>query len=162
MKRLSLLAALLVLGLAGSLMAQDYAPDRIIVKGATQAQLAALGGVGVKSVSALGIGAMQLVNLKPGLSPVAAAALLQAQPNVEFACLDYVRTINAVRTTRATARSGAGRKSPPRLLGTSPQLTPILFLNLSEPLRWELNMRICCLVITCMAVLLQLIQQVQW
>ena len=96
MKRLSLLAALLVLGLAGPLMAQDYAPDRIIVKGATQAQLAALGGVGVKSVSALGIGAMQLVNLKPGLSPVAAAALLQAQPNVEFACLDYVRTINAV------------------------------------------------------------------
>jgi len=95
MKKLSLLAALLVLGLAGSPAAQDYAPDRIIVKGATQGQLAALGGVGVKSVSTLGLGDMQLVNLQPGLSPVAAVALLQALPNVEFACLDYVRTINA-------------------------------------------------------------------
>jgi subtilisin family serine protease len=95
--RLSLLATVLVLGCAASAMAQDYAPDQLIVKGATQAQLSALGGVGVKSVATLSkIGGDQLVTLKPGLDPLVAAALLSALPNVEYACPNFVRSINVV------------------------------------------------------------------
>ena len=41
---ISLLATVLVLGSTSALPAQDYAPDQIIVKGATPAQLVSLAG----------------------------------------------------------------------------------------------------------------------
>jgi serine protease len=89
---LSLLAMVLVMGCAATAMAQDYTPDQLIVKGATQAQISALGGVGVKAVTTLSkLGGDQLVTLKPGLDPVVAAALLSKLPNVEYACPNYIR-----------------------------------------------------------------------
>ena len=91
----NILAGLLVLVLAVPVMAQDYVPDQIIVKGATQAQLAALGGVGIKSVSAIkGSPGIQVATLKTGLTPLLAAALLEKLPNVEYACPNYIRKIN--------------------------------------------------------------------
>jgi len=85
----------IVLGFAVSAAAQNYAPDQVIVKGATQAQLAALGGVGVKAVSQISAqSGAQLVALKDGIDPLAASALLSALPNVEYACPNYIRTIN--------------------------------------------------------------------
>ena len=90
-----LLAGLLVLVLAVPVMAQDFAPDQVIVKGATQAQLSALGGVGAKSVQTISkLGGDQLVTLKAGLSPLVAAAILEKLPNVEYACPNYIRKIN--------------------------------------------------------------------
>jgi len=93
----ALLAAALILGFSGFAASQDYVADQIIVKGATPAQLSALGGVGVKAVSRLSAqSGAQLVTLKPGVNPVAASALLSALPNVEYACPNYIRTINVV------------------------------------------------------------------
>ena len=51
---ISLIAMAIVLGCAGAIAAQDYAPDQVIVKGATSAQLASLGGRGVKAATHLG------------------------------------------------------------------------------------------------------------
>jgi len=87
----------LVLGLAIPLAAQEYVPDQLIVKGATQAQLSALDGVGVKSSARISAqSGAQLVTLKDGIDPLAAAALLSALPNVEYACPNYIRTISVV------------------------------------------------------------------
>ena len=95
--RVNLLALVLVMGLAASLSAQEYVPGELIVKGATEAQLSALGGVGVKSVSVLSkLGGDQLVTLKDGLDPAVAAAVLSKLPNVEYACPNYIRTINVI------------------------------------------------------------------
>jgi subtilisin family serine protease len=87
----SLLAVLVVLGLASAARAQDYAPDQVIVRGATQAQLASMGGVGIKHVSRVGRAGDQLVMLKPGTTVAQAVGLLNALPNVEYACPNYVR-----------------------------------------------------------------------
>ncbi len=93
--QVNLLAMVLVLGFAVAVTAQDYVSDQIIVKGATQAQLSALGGVGVKAVSAISAqSGAQLISLKDGIDPLAASALLSALPNVEYACPNYIRTIN--------------------------------------------------------------------
>jgi subtilisin family serine protease len=89
--RTMLLASLLLVVCAGSLLAQDFAPDQIIVKGATQAQLTALSGIGVKSLHPLGRAGDQLVTLKPGITVRAAVALLEKLPNVEYACPNYIR-----------------------------------------------------------------------
>jgi subtilisin family serine protease len=87
-----LLAAVLVLGSGAALPAQDYAPNEVIVKGATTAQLAALGGGGgvtaARHISSRGV---QLIKLRRGLSVKAAAALLEKLPNVEYACPNYIR-----------------------------------------------------------------------
>jgi subtilisin family serine protease len=94
MKKLSqvnLLATLFVLVFAATLMAQDYAPDEVIVNGATSAQLAGLGGVGITSVSAVGQAGDQLITLKPGITVLQAVLLLEALPNVNYACPNYIR-----------------------------------------------------------------------
>ncbi len=95
MKRFSsirLLALLLALeGGAGQVFAQDYVPDQVIVKGATPAQLATLGGRGVQAASRIGRRGVQVITLKPGMSVKAAAALLEKLPSVEYACPNYIR-----------------------------------------------------------------------
>ena len=95
--RVNLPVLVLVLAFAMAATAQEYVPDEIIVKGATDAQLAALGGVGIKSSSLLTVqSGAQLVTLKEGLDPRVAAALLSALPNVEYASPNYILTINVV------------------------------------------------------------------
>ncbi len=86
-----LLAVVLVLGSTGSIPAQDYAPDQVIVKGATPAQLASLGGGGVKAARQISSRGVQLVTLRRGLSVKLAVALLEKLPNVEYACPNYIR-----------------------------------------------------------------------
>ena len=88
---ISLLATVLVLGSTSALPAQNYAPDQIIVKGATPAQLVSLAGEGVKAATRLGRGGDQLITLKRGVSVKAAVALLKKSPNVEYACPNYIR-----------------------------------------------------------------------
>ncbi len=88
---ISLLATVLVLGSTSTLPAQNYAPDQVIVKGATAAQLASLAGRGVKAATRLGRGGDQLITLKRGVSVKAAVALLKKLPNVEYACPNYIR-----------------------------------------------------------------------
>ena len=83
--RTSLLAFLFLAVCTGSPLAQDYAPDQIIVKGATQIQLTGLSGIGVKSVRSVGRAGDQLVTLKPGITVRAAVTHLQKLPNVEYA-----------------------------------------------------------------------------
>lgn len=93
--RKMLLVSVLLLVCAGSPLAQEYAQDQVLVKGATQAQLAALGGIGVKAASTIkGSPGIQVAVLKPGLTPPMAAALLQKLPNVEYACPNYIRKIH--------------------------------------------------------------------
>lgn len=75
----------------GIVSAQDYVPDQVIVKGATPAQLASLGGTGVKAATHLGRREAQLITLKRGISVKAAAALLEKLPNVEYACPNFIR-----------------------------------------------------------------------
>lgn len=89
--RINIPAMILVLAFAGPLTAQDYAPDQIIVNGATTSQLVSLGGVGVRAASHLGRGGDRLVTLRPGLSVKAAVALLSKLPNVKYACPNYIR-----------------------------------------------------------------------
>jgi subtilisin family serine protease len=88
---IKVIVSLLVLGFAGSLPAQEYAPDQVIVNGATQTELTALSGVGVKSVNSVGRAGDQLVALKPGITVRAAVALLEKAPNVNYACPNYRR-----------------------------------------------------------------------
>ena len=88
---ISLLATVLVLGTTSALPAQNYAPDQVIVKGATPAQLVSLAGGGVKAATRLGRGGDQLITLKRGVSVEAAVALLKKSPNVEYACPNYIR-----------------------------------------------------------------------
>jgi subtilisin family serine protease len=85
------IALAIILGCAAALAAQDYAPDQVIVKGATPAQLASLGGDGVKAATPPGRGGDQLITLKRGMSVKAAVALLEKLPNVEYACPNYIR-----------------------------------------------------------------------
>jgi serine protease len=82
--------ALFLLGV-GLAAAQEFVPDEVIVNGATSAQLASLSGVGVMSAKTFGLGGDVLVKLQPGVSAVAAVAVLQKQPNVKYACLNYIR-----------------------------------------------------------------------
>jgi subtilisin family serine protease len=88
---ISLLAMVLVLGSTSALPAQNYAPDQVIVKGATSAQIMSLSGGGVKAATRLGRGGDQLITLKRGVSVAAAVALLKKSPNVEYACPNYIR-----------------------------------------------------------------------
>ena len=88
---INLLAMAIVLGCAGAIAAQDYAPDQVIVKGATSAQLASLGGRGVKAAAHVGRGGDQLITLRSGISVKAAVALLKRLPNVEYASPNYIR-----------------------------------------------------------------------
>jgi len=88
---ISLLATVLVLGSAGALPAQNYAPDQVIVKGATPAQLASLDGGGVKAARHISRRGVKLITLRRGLSVKAAVALLEKLPNVEYACPNYIR-----------------------------------------------------------------------
>jgi subtilisin family serine protease len=89
---ISLLAMVLVLGSTGALPAQNYAPDQVIVKGATPAQLASLdGGGGVKAARHISRRGVELITLRRGLSVKAAVALLEKLPNVEYACPNYIR-----------------------------------------------------------------------
>ena len=94
--RVNILTVLLVLGCAFSVSAQDFVPGEVIVNGASTAQLAALAGTGVKSASTFGLGGDQLVTLKPGVSVEQAVALLQALPNVKYACPNYIRKATVV------------------------------------------------------------------
>ena len=93
---ISLLATVLVLGSTGTLPAQNYAPDQVIVKGATPAQLASLDGGGVKAARHISRRGVKLITLRRGLSVKAAVALLEKLPNVEYACTHYIR--NAAET----------------------------------------------------------------
>jgi subtilisin family serine protease len=88
---ISALALLLILGLAGSVEAQDYAPDQVIVNGATSTQLVSLRGEGFQVATLLGRGGDRLVTLRKGLSVKAAVALLEKLPNVKYACPNYIR-----------------------------------------------------------------------
>ena len=94
----SLPVVLLLLSSTLPLSAQEFAPDQIIVNGATSTQLAALGGIGVQSVRFLGRGGDQLVRLKPGMSPLVAAAILERLPNVKYACPNFLRKAALVPT----------------------------------------------------------------
>jgi subtilisin family serine protease len=94
---ISLLAIVLGLGSTSALQAQNYAPDQVIVKGATSAQLVSLSEGGVKAATRLGRGGDQLITLKRGVSVKAAVALLEKSPNVEYACPNYIR--KAAQTT---------------------------------------------------------------
>lgn len=85
------IVSLLVLGFAGSLLAQEYVPDQVIVHGATQMQLSTLSDIGVNSVNSVGRAGDQLVTLKPGITVRAAVALLEKLPNVDYACPNYIR-----------------------------------------------------------------------
>ena len=89
--RIAFFATLFVLACSAAVAAQDYAPDQLIVKGATPSQLASLEGVGVKATRTLGREGIQLITLKRGLSVKAAAAWLEKLPNVEYACPNYMR-----------------------------------------------------------------------
>ncbi len=89
--QICLLATVLVLGSSGAIPAQDYAPDQVIVKGATPAQLASLDGGGVKAARHISARGVQLVTLRRGLSVKVAVALLEKLPNVEYACPNYIR-----------------------------------------------------------------------
>jgi len=86
-----LFAMVLVLGSTGDLPAQNYAPDQVIVKGATPTQLASLDGRGVKAARHISRRGVELITLKRGLSVKAAVALLEKLPNVEYACPNYIR-----------------------------------------------------------------------
>ena len=100
MKRIfciSLLAMVFVVGSTGALPARNYAPDQVIVKGATPAQLASLDGVGVKAARHISRRGVELITLRRGLSVEAAVALLEKLPNVEYACPNYIR--KAAETT---------------------------------------------------------------
>jgi subtilisin family serine protease len=88
---ISFITMIIVLGSGGAALAQDYVPDQVIVKGATQAQLAALDGKGVRAARTISRRGVQLVTLRRGLSVKAAVALLQKLPNVEYACPNYLR-----------------------------------------------------------------------
>jgi len=88
---ISLLAMLLVLGSTSALPAQNYAPDQVIVRGATPAQLTSLGGGGVKAARHISRRGVELITLRRGLSVKAAVALLEKLPNVEYACPNYIR-----------------------------------------------------------------------
>ena len=85
---------LFILGSAFSSMAGEYSPNEIIVNGATLSQLSAMGGVGIQSVGPSGPGGDQLVKLKPGITVKQAVALMKEQPNVKYACLNYLRKAN--------------------------------------------------------------------
>ncbi len=89
--KVNAIVLLLVLGSAGSLPAQEYAPDQVIVNGATEAMLMAFSGVSVKSVTSVGRSGDRLVTLKPGITVRAAVALLEKIPNVNYACPNYKR-----------------------------------------------------------------------
>jgi subtilisin family serine protease len=89
--RINLLTVVLILGCAVSLPAQDYAPDQVIVRGATSAQLASLNGGGVRAAASIGRAGDQVITLPRGLSVMAAVALLEKLPNVEYACPNYIR-----------------------------------------------------------------------
>lgn len=90
--QICLLAAVLILGSVGAIQAQDYAPNQVIVKGATAAQLATLdAGRGVKAARHISSRGVQLVTLRRGLSVKAAVALLEKLPNVEYASPNYIR-----------------------------------------------------------------------
>jgi subtilisin family serine protease len=82
---------MLVLGSIGTLPARNYAPDQVIVKGATPAQLASLDGGGVKAARQIGRRGVKLITLRGGLSVEAAVARLKKLPNVEYACPNYIR-----------------------------------------------------------------------
>ena len=88
---IKVVVSLLALVYAGALQAQEYAPDQIIVNGATPTELAALSGIEVRSVSAVGRADDQLITLKPGISVLAAVALLEKAPHVNYACPNYIR-----------------------------------------------------------------------
>ncbi len=94
---ISLLIMALMPAGTGTARAQDYAPDQVIVKGATSAQLASLGGKGVQAARHISSRGVQLITLRRGLSVKAAVALLQKLPNVEYACPNYIR--KAAETT---------------------------------------------------------------
>ncbi len=94
----SLLITVFLLSPVLSTNAQEYAPNEVIVKGATPAQLAALGGVGVKSVRSVGRGGDQLAGLKPGIPVLLAVELLRKLPNVEYACPNYIRRPDLIPT----------------------------------------------------------------
>ncbi len=88
-----ILLAVLLLGPGGipSLMALDYAPDQVIVNGATPSQIASITGLGVRSTKTIGRGGDRLITLKKGVSVQAAIAILRRLPNVKYACPNYVR-----------------------------------------------------------------------
>ncbi len=86
-----LVCALVLLRAAVGLAAPDYAPDQVIVKGATTAQLTSLDGKGIRAARALGRHGVQLITLRRGISVKAAVALLNKLPNVEYACPNYIR-----------------------------------------------------------------------
>ncbi len=94
---ISLLGAMLVLASTDTVPAQDYAPDQVIVKGVTTAQLSSLGGEGVKAARQISSRGVRLITLRRGLSVKAAVALLEKLPNVEYACPNYIR--KAAETT---------------------------------------------------------------
>ena len=75
---ISLLAMVLVLGSTSTLLAQNYAPDQVIVKGATTAQLVSLTGGGLKAATRLGRGGDQLIKLKRGVSVEAVRSSIQS------------------------------------------------------------------------------------
>jgi thermitase len=94
----SLLITAFLLSPVSPTHAQEYAPGQVIVKGATPAQIAALGGVGVKSVRPVGRGGDQIAALRPGIPVPLAVELLRKLPNVEYACPNYTRKIDLAPT----------------------------------------------------------------
>jgi len=77
--------------LNGTAVTQEYAPDEILVNGASPAQLASLSDVETASVKPVGMGGDLLVKLAAGTSPVRAVSILEKLPNVKYASLNYIR-----------------------------------------------------------------------
>jgi subtilisin family serine protease len=94
MKKLSAFNILFIIFLfinPENLLAQNFAPDQIIVYGATDQQLAPLRGASAKSVKSFKNKKGKIVKLRHGITPEEAVKKLKKYSNVKYACLNYIR-----------------------------------------------------------------------